>query len=265
MAQYNWENCPDATRDQVTEFVRGCHEVLGEDLTGVYLHGSLAMGCFNPELSDLDILIISERELTQIDRQLFARLLLELSNQPHPIETSVLHRDQVYSGEHPYPYEYHYSEAWREQQAADLLDEAWGEPPHQPLTDPDLAAHIVITRERGIHLYGVPARQVLPEVPADDYVDALLYDFDEAVKEITRNPVYGVLNLCRVYWYLLKSAIASKDEAGVWAASYLPEEYRAVVSLALRVYRGGREAEFEKGTLRQFAAYIDHEVRNLLV
>lgn len=26
-----------------------CREVFGEDLTGVYLHGSLAMGCFQPE------------------------------------------------------------------------------------------------------------------------------------------------------------------------------------------------------------------------
>ena len=29
-----------------------CREVFGEDLTGVYLHGSLAMGCFQPEKSD---------------------------------------------------------------------------------------------------------------------------------------------------------------------------------------------------------------------
>ena len=29
-----------------------CREVFGENLTGVYLHGSLAMGCFQPEKSD---------------------------------------------------------------------------------------------------------------------------------------------------------------------------------------------------------------------
>ncbi len=35
-----------------------CREVFGEDLTGVYLHGSLAMGCFQPEKSDIDFLVV---------------------------------------------------------------------------------------------------------------------------------------------------------------------------------------------------------------
>lgn len=33
-------------------------EELGGNLVGIYLHGSLAMGCFNPDTSDVDLLLV---------------------------------------------------------------------------------------------------------------------------------------------------------------------------------------------------------------
>jgi predicted nucleotidyltransferase len=254
--QFSLKNAPDEIRGQLEQFVNGCHHILGEDLTGLYLHGSLAMGCFNPQLSDLDLLVLSERRLTQQDKALFAEMMLTLSRNPSPIEMSVLARERVFPWQHPAAFEFHYSESWREKLEAGDLD--------QPETDDDLAAHVVIARERGITLYGQPARQLLPEVPTDDYVDALLFDFDEARDKITESPVYSVLNLCRVYWFLLKNAISSKDEAGEWAQLYLPEVYRPVVSKALRGYRGNGEVRLAAEELRSFAAYIDEQVRDLL-
>ena len=41
--------------DRLTEESR---KIFGENLTGVYLHGSLAMGCFNPDKSDIDLIIV---------------------------------------------------------------------------------------------------------------------------------------------------------------------------------------------------------------
>ncbi|WP_169082608.1 nucleotidyltransferase domain-containing protein [Paenibacillus sp. PL91] len=37
---------------------------LDDHLVGVYLHGSLAMHCFNPETSDVDLLVVVKRELS---------------------------------------------------------------------------------------------------------------------------------------------------------------------------------------------------------
>ena len=31
-------------------------KIFGEELTGIYLHGSMAMGCFNPDKSDIDLI-----------------------------------------------------------------------------------------------------------------------------------------------------------------------------------------------------------------
>ena len=41
----------------LTRFVESARETIGENLLGVYLHGSAAMGCFNPKSSDLDLLV----------------------------------------------------------------------------------------------------------------------------------------------------------------------------------------------------------------
>jgi streptomycin 3"-adenylyltransferase len=262
--QFGWQNSPEAVRDQIERFVRECRELLGEDLSGVYLHGSLAMGSFNPKLSDLDVLVLSERRLSQQDRRSFAQAMLSLSGDPHPVEMSVLWVDALHPWQHPAPYEYHFSEDWRERQHARLTDSAWGEP--ETATDPDLAAHLVIARERGVTLFGTPARQALPEIPTDDYIDALLYDYDSAKGDMLANPVYSILNVCRVYWYLVKSAISSKTEAGEWAQAYLPDEYRGVVMKALRAYRSDDPTamRFDHDSVLAFAAYIDEQVRQLL-
>lgn len=261
--QFSWPNAPNTTRAQVEDFIRRCHKVMGEDLTAVYLHGSLAMGCFNPEMSDLDFLVISERQLSTEDRLLITGEMLEVSGSPHAIEMSVIACDDLRHWQHPMPYAFHYGEGYRLSYQSALEDINFWQPSQPPQTDTDLAAHFVITRERGIALVGTSPRELLPEVPVDDYVDALLYDFDEAAANIQAQQVYGVLNLCRVYWFLQKNAIASKDEAGVWAMSTLPEEHRSVVSQALREYRGG-EGRYDAEALQRFAYYIDTEVRALL-
>ena len=46
---------PPAVRAQLEELQRGLLDLLGEGLVGIYLHGSLAMDCFNTERSDLGL------------------------------------------------------------------------------------------------------------------------------------------------------------------------------------------------------------------
>lgn len=41
--------------DFLSRFTGMSRDTLGENLIGVYLHGSAAMGCFNPAKSDLDL------------------------------------------------------------------------------------------------------------------------------------------------------------------------------------------------------------------
>jgi len=47
----------DAYIKLLESFVERNKEILEDSLVGIYLHGSAAMGCFNPAKSDIDLLV----------------------------------------------------------------------------------------------------------------------------------------------------------------------------------------------------------------
>ncbi len=52
----------------IDEFTAMSKEIIGNKLTGIYLHGSMAMDCFNPEKSDIDLLIVIENDITDVQK-----------------------------------------------------------------------------------------------------------------------------------------------------------------------------------------------------
>lgn len=52
--------------------------ILGETLIGIYLHGSLALGCFNWAKSDIDYLTVVETEPTLAQKEALIAALLAL-------------------------------------------------------------------------------------------------------------------------------------------------------------------------------------------
>ena len=62
----------------LTRFVEAAKETIGENLLGVYLHGSAAMGCFNPKSSDLDLLVGVREGLDDSTKRRFMDGVVEL-------------------------------------------------------------------------------------------------------------------------------------------------------------------------------------------
>ena len=67
--------------------------------------------------------------------------------------------------------------------------------------DKDLAAHVTIVYHKGKTLYGKEIKEVFSEVRKQDYLDSIWFDIENAEEEIVNNPVYFILNLCRVLAY----------------------------------------------------------------
>jgi len=114
-----------------------------------------------------------------------------------------------------------------------------------------------MTQSRGVCLHGTPIAEVFPPVPREDYLDSIMSDLDWAMERMVENPVYLVLNACRVFAYLSEGLILSKDEGGRWGLASLPLELHPPIALALDVYRG----DAEPGVLRaerlaSFAAHV---------
>ncbi len=267
MPRYSWSSCPADVRRQVEVLLAAFQEKLAEHLTGVYLHGSLAMGCFNPARSDLDLLVVIRQPMAVETKRAISGSLLRLSRQPAPVEISFLSQDDLTPWRHPTPFDLHYSETWRERYTRDLASGAWQRWNEERKTDADLAAHLTITRARGICLLGQPICEVLPAIPPTDYLVSILADVEDFFAgriAPAKDPVYFVLNACRVLAYVIERHICSKDEGGAWALSALPAEFHEPIAQALAGYQEEEETPFAADALERFAAYMQERLKQVI-
>lgn len=268
MSQYGWENCPTEVRQQVERLCEGFWSQLAGNLIGIYLHGSLATDCFNPLRSDIDLLVVTRDEMTVETKRDAARFLLENSLHPSPIEISFLRRRDLKPWCHPTPFDFHYSEDWREQFECELEGVDWKQWNASEHFDDDLAAHITVLNHRGVRLYGEAIEDIFPSVPKEDFIISIAGDvlsekfgFD-AVLEY---PVYVVLNSCRTLAFLQTGRVMSKDEGGRWALENLPVEFHRIIACALNEYRHNRnESNLAKEQLIDFAVYMKHKIKSLI-
>ncbi|MFC1996932.1 aminoglycoside adenylyltransferase domain-containing protein [Chloroflexota bacterium] len=237
----------------VTEFV----SVLGTNLVGIYLHGSLAMGCYNSKSSDIDFLVVISDEIhTNKKKEIISRILKISNIAPEKgLEMSILLEKELLDFQYPTPFSLHYSVTHKERYENDptyLCGDG---------LDPDLAAHINVVIERGQCLYGKPIASVFRPIPEKYYIYSLLNDLDGVEDNIAENPTYYILNLCRVLQYLQEKEIVSKSEGGNWALKTISDNQKDVVSKALLVYEtSDQEIDFINDELVDFVKYMLSEI-----
>jgi predicted nucleotidyltransferase len=262
MAQYSWSACPDYVRNQALDLVADLRTTLREKLIGIYLHGSLATGCFNPACSDIDILALTFHQATLKDKHQLAECLLAHSANPIPIEISFVGAADIHPWKYPTPYDFHFSEEHREQIKRDLATGHWRNWNKKRLVDTDLATHIRILKERGILLTGPSIRSIFPDVPDNDFRASILRDFKWAAGRMDQRPMYATLNTCRCMVFVKHGTIMSKQEAAEWALDFLPQEFTHIVSSALEGYLG--EGRMESVDSKEVASLIAYARRIIL-
>lgn len=262
---YAWKTCPSEIKDFIFNIYKNIKEIINDSYVGFYIHGSLAMGGFNPKSSDSDVLVITYKSMEIEYKRNLARLLLDYSNSPYPIEISFLNTELLRHLQHPCPYDFHYSEFWRERFEKDLLNGTYQFLNGDIHTDADLAAHLTITYQRGICVEGKPIKEVFPLVPRSDYISSILGDYQDCLENIEEDPIYCSLNLVRVFWYLKERVISSKQEAGNWGLKTFPRELSITISKVVDSYANGNGANtLEKDELILLRNYISDNVQKLL-
>ena len=240
---------------RITEsFVRRSREILGENLVGIYLHGSAAMGCFNDKKSDIDLLVVVKGKVSDEDKLRYMDMVVEL-NALAPekgIEFSMVRREVCRPFVYPTPFELHFSNAhlaWYERNPREYVLKMNG-------TDKDLAAHSMIVYHRGICLWGDEIRNVFEEVDEKAYMDSIWNDIEHAEEEILETPVYTTLNLCRVLAYKKEKLILSKQEGGEWGLRNVPEQFDKMIQTALEEYASVGKMELDEKVAGEYAGYM---------
>ena len=249
-------NIPEEIKIQINGILNLCKKQLRENLVGIYLHGSLAMGCFNRDRSDIDIIVVVKEPI--YNKEDIIKELMKISLNPSPIEVSFLIEDKLKHHKSLCHYNLHYSEYWRENYSKILLENKKLENRH--LEDGDLSAHIRVINERGITLYGKDKELLFPKISDEEYLKSILYDFEDAWENFSKKPEYYILNTCRILNFLETHKVTSKREAGEWALEVIPEKFRSIIKTALDVYTGKISgASFHGNTIKRFLNYANYE------
>ncbi len=242
------------TDSLINGFVKRSKDILRDNLVGVYLHGSLAMGCFNPQKSDIDLIIVIDRHLSDSDKKAFMEMTVEYNalGPAKGIEMSIVLREVCKPFIYPTPYELHFSAGhldWYRNDPDDYIRRMNG-------TDKDLAAHFTIINKRGRCLYGAQIQDMFAEVPSGDYMDSIWHDIEGAAEEITKYPMYLTLNLARVLAYKKEGLVLSKKEGGEWALEHMPAEYHSLITDAMCEYSKGADIAYDDVLAKRYAEYV---------
>ncbi|MFC6182114.1 aminoglycoside adenylyltransferase domain-containing protein [Lactiplantibacillus daowaiensis] len=223
------------THELLTLIQTTTQAILTTNLVGIYLHGSYVLGSYNENVSDLDYLIVVKRPLTFETKQALMQATITKLWPLSPakgLEWHVLLLQDTQHFQQPLPFELHFSKqhyAAYCQQPLVYINRMHG-------TDPDLAAHLTIIHAAGQVLVGPAINSVFSPVPATVYWQSLVYDVADAQAMMLTQPMYTILNLCRVLAYQRQGLILSKKGGGEWGLKHLPKQYHCLFEQALSAY-----------------------------
>lgn len=244
----------------IKKFVRQSKDILGNNLVGIYLHGSAVMGCFNDKKSDIDLLVVVNNILSDEEKLRYMDMVVQLNAfaPSKGIELSIIRKYVCKPFIYPTPFELHFSIAhldWYKRDSYDYIKKMKG-------TDKDLASHIMIIYHRGLCLYGEEICNVFEDVGQKVYLESIWYDIEHSEEDIIENPVYITLNLCRVLAYKQEKLILSKHEGGKWGLDNVPERYCKLIQQALDEYASVRVMELDEEEAIEFAKYMIEQIQD---
>lgn len=246
--------------DKITKsFVAESQKILGNNLVGIYLHGSAVMGCFNEKKSDIDLIVVVDGALPNEVKRKYMDMVVELNTHAPEkgIELSIVKMDVCKPFVYPTPFELHFSNAhlqWYKSNPMDYVEKMNG-------VDRDLAAHFTIMNHRGKCLYGKETEDVFAKVKKEFYFDSIWNDIEHAGEEIMTNPTYFILNLCRVLAYKKDGMILSKQEGGRWGIDHVPKKYHGLILQALDEYSSDRTMEWKDDCAQEYVSYMIGEIK----
>jgi hypothetical protein len=214
----------------------GVKGILGSQLTGMYLFGSLANGDFD-EHSDIDILFVTE---TFISEEIFGKLYkmhewISMINSPWAMQLDVsdipsesIRLFDPSNNRHPH------------------IDRGPGEKLHVTQHDADWTIQRYILRKRGITITGPDPKTLIATVSPSDLrlaVSEMMHNWfryflDERERIKSRGyQSYIVLTMCRILYTYEHGEIVSKRVAAEWAEQNLDRKWRGLIDRA----RSGRQ------------------------
>jgi streptomycin 3"-adenylyltransferase len=201
----------------------------------VHLFGSSAVGGLRPS-SDIDVLMLTRRSLSRLDRERLAAFLLRFSGRRatvapgRPLEVTSVVLDDVVPWRYPPVCDFLYGEWLRDDFLAGAIPE--------PHTNPDLAVLVTTVRQHAIPVLGPHPVDLLEPVPVEDLRRSVHDSLDPLLEDLVGDERNVLLTLARMVVTLESGPIVGKDEAVHQILLSLGEPHRSLLALAAGGYLG---------------------------
>ena len=248
------KDAPESVKRFLTETLSILHPILSDDMVGAYLYGSLAMGCFNPESSDIDIILVVRESLSKEKRRRVIDYLNGVCSKEKRLELSIVGRDVLRKPTYPIMVYLHY--------------EYWGSILENEM-DSEILSNLYTARKRGFRVWGAPKHAVFSRIPSEYHSRSVVEDIQRTRGHLHENqkragynvPVYWVLGSCRVLAFIREGRVLSKAEGGQWGLTNMPRKYHSIIQEALAFYQGKKSNHvWNEEELNAFADYMTHTV-----
>ncbi len=229
-AQPNLTQYPDVNTS-LRLFLQGVQAILGDLMVGMYLHGSLATGDFNPQSSDIDFVVVAAQpvcdDLLSALAVFHARLAASGLKWATKLEGAYISKEAIrrYEPEKT-------SCAWL---GAD------GHFAREPLGN-DWVIQSYVIREMGVTVTGPDPKTLIDPILPEDLRRAELATLRWWWSPQLDNPfrlrsreyqAYAVLTMCRALYTLQFGTVVSKPCAARWAQTNLGERWAALIQRSL--------------------------------
>lgn len=262
--EYRTLNLSDTDKQQLDHVLVLVGEVLDSDVVGVYLFGSAVLGGLRSD-SDLDLLVVSRRTTTLVEKQRLVHELMSISGRVNPlgilrrIELTIVVEEDVRPWHYPPNIDFQYGDWLRDEFKRGNLEHL------SPALNPDLAVLISMVLMADTPVIGPPPAEVFDPIPYQDLLKAMLSDLDRLRSDISWDTRNVILTLARIWSTVTTGLIQSKDDAAEWALARLPRPHQAVVYRARAIYLGESAERWDdmQGDIALCVDYLINEIRNI--
>jgi len=219
----------------LSDFLQSIRAILGNQFRGMYLSGSLALGNFSSQSSDIDFVVVTDTDLSaallSALREMHTRFNAGDSPWATEIEAVYIPLDALRRYDPAYARHPHIERGAGETLEMDELDIGW-------------IIQRAILRAHGVVIAGPNPATLIDPVSPQDLRRAVVALLDVWWAPMCDDPqllyrhhigyqVYAVLTMCRMLYTLEFGAVVSKPAAARWAQGVLGEPWAALIERAL--------------------------------
>ena len=232
--------------------------ILGVKLVGLYLAGSLVIGDFDPNISDIDLVAalasqIDEKEFAALQEMhtAFAAQHKEWDNRIEVCYITVAALNTVRSS------------------TSQIANISPGEPFHRKESSREWLSNWYLVREKGVTLFGPSPEEIIEPISKEEFIQTIKAHaraWGEWINDMhTRGgQAYAILAMCRALYTCTNGEQVSKKQAALWAQKALPE-WSQLIQNAL-MWREDRQDEQvdHEATFAETKRFVDF-VRDMIV